>query len=318
VVNDKKRGVRVRVSPSEDGPVLEMHARNQDSMPQAPGSLVDNYIGRLRQVAAPIIKNQSDLTRYVRSRTTGCVGLALCVDVVNQLTFFEGWAAAIRSWSITVLVAWVIAYAMLSFVGRANLRLHEATVEFELLSRTDPLTGLPNRRALLNEAERITATLIVLVIFDIDHFKQVNDTFGHRAGDVVLQIVGRTIASELDSFGMVGRIGGEEFVLVCRDSAPAALVSALHRLRDRLANTPIVAAGQAVTVTISAGAAIRNDEPLDTLYAKADQALYRAKATGRNRVCLSSELEALLNTPSLSPPFKSLPAHPTNACFPNI
>jgi diguanylate cyclase (GGDEF)-like protein len=191
----------------------------------------------------------------------------------------------------------VIAYAMLSFVGRANLRLHEAMVELELLSRTDPLPGLPNRRALLNEAERTTATVLVLVIFDIDHFKRVNDTFGHRAGDVVLQIVGQTIPSELDGFGMVGRIGGEEFALICRESAPAMLVSALYRLRDRLAQTPIVAAGQAVTVTISAGAAIRNDEALDALYARADQALYRAKATGRNRVCLSPELEALLNTP---------------------
>jgi diguanylate cyclase (GGDEF)-like protein len=248
----------------------------------------------IRMIAAPSITNQRELARYVAVGTIASIAMALSVDIVNQLVFFAGWAAATRSWLITVCLSGGITVLMLSFIGRANLALHRAKCEYEVLSRTDPLTGLPNRRALLDDAEVDAAALLALVIFDVDYFKKVNDTFGHRAGDVVLKIIAQTLASALQPFGAVGRLGGEEFALIAKQGSSGSLVSALHSVCERIAATPIVAEGQAVTVSISAGAALYAGEDLNTLYVKADRALYQAKATGRNRVCVSADLAAQL------------------------
>jgi diguanylate cyclase (GGDEF)-like protein len=122
----------------------------------------------------------------------------------------------------------------------------------------------------------------------------VNDSYGHLAGDEVIKSIGEAMASELGEFGLVARVGGEEFALLA-STAPAVLVEArLLRLRDRVAATPILALGHAVRVTISAGIAVlRAGESFDQLYSAADRALYAAKAAGRNRVLTADAVEAL-------------------------
>ena len=242
-----------------------------------------------------MVTNRRELRSYVWIGTATVSATALSADIANQLIFFAGWDVAFRSWAITITIASVIASTMFSVVGRANLALYHTKRELETLSRTDPLTGLLNRRGIFDEVQKKKFGIFILVIFDLDHFKKINDRFGHHAGDTVLQVVSRIMADELEPLGIVGRLGGEEFALVARATSLVSVLAALHRLRERLAATPVRADGNAVSVTISAGAAIQgNDEELASVYTRADQALYEAKTAGRNRICLSAELEALL------------------------
>ncbi|MDO8875140.1 MAG: GGDEF domain-containing protein, partial [Pseudolabrys sp.] len=202
-----------------------------------------------------------------------------------------GWWASIRSWFLTVLIALAIALPMLWAVGRSQLAYYIAQANLERLSRTDPLTGLPNRRAILETAEDIGDDPLLLMIIDLDHFKNVNDSYGHRAGDFILATVAQRIQMELADIGVTGRLGGEEFaILVPAEGAPSALVRMQTFCRS-LASTPIVAHGASVRVTISVGAAFGTGRLFDRLYMEADRALYRAKALGRNRLCLDGDVQ---------------------------
>ncbi|EFH12089.1 GGDEF domain-containing protein [Pseudoroseomonas cervicalis] len=246
-----------------------------------------------RRIAAPQLRDRAGLARYVATATGAAVLLALAVDVAQQLLFFTDWPTALRSWAVTIVIATGIGVLLLGWIGRAHLALYEAKQQAERLSRTDPLTGLANRRALLEAAERGDLALMALVIIDLDHFKRVNDTHGHRVGDAVLQAVSGILAAELGEEGVLARLGGEEFALLAPGEAPAALLARLVRLRDRLADQPVVAEGRAVSVTISAGVALRQAGSFDALYGEADRALYAAKQGGRNRICLSEPLRHL-------------------------
>ena len=137
---------------------------------------------------------------------------------------------------------------------------------------------------------------MVLVIFDIDRFKRVNDTHGHLAGDEVIRRVARMLNEHLGTLGYLGRIGGEEFMLVGSSVDIDRLVASLSAFRECLAATSIVFDGGAVKVTMSAGAAVRGEDGgFNELYAEADRALYEAKALGRNRITYSRSFEALLD-----------------------
>jgi len=253
-----------------------------------------SFSGFLRRLVRPVIVDRRDLAGYVATTAVVCVILALAFDVANQLTFFESWEVAIRSWTITVVVVLTIAIPVAFAIGRAHLELYKAKLTVEKLSRVDPLTDLPNRRAIFDIAEGAHAQTMVLVIFDIDRFKNVNDTHGHMAGDQVIRRVSQMMADALRPLGTVGRIGGEEFMLVGRDIDVDRLVASLADFREQLAATPIVLKDTAVAVTMSAGVAVRSaGVAFNDLYADADRALYRAKALGRNRICYSHSFEAL-------------------------
>lgn len=165
--------------------------------------------------------------------------------------------------------------------------LRSALVEARGTARLDPLTELANRRAFDEAYDALPpGTPVALALCDIDHFKRVNDEFGHAVGDRVLRAVGLTIASESGG-AVVARYGGEEFAIlfvgVDIDAAVTLLdrarsAVAARRFRSRKTDAPIG------VVTISGGvAAGTSDAPREALYARADAALYRAKAAGRNR-----------------------------------
>lgn len=251
----------------------------------------------LRLVATPKVTDRRSLRRYVAVASGWALFVAMLVDVASQLVFFISWEVALRSWLITIGVALGIAIPILNWIGRAQLALYQSKTEMERLSRTDPLTGLPNRRALLEAAEQPGPRLMILVILDIDHFKRVNDTLGHRIGDAVLRGLGQIMAQELAGYGTLGRLGGEEFALIATHHPPQALLDRLAGLRDRLAGHPLLIEGHAVSITLSAGAALRQDGGFDQLYSEADRALYAAKQAGRNRICLSAALQALVQAP---------------------
>lgn len=157
-------------------------------------------------------------------------------------------------------------------------------------SETDALTGLSNRlcstRTLIEHTREanLTNTALCAALIDIDHFKSINDTYGHDTGDSVLQhfaALGRTLIRKSD---VLARVGGEEFLLIlpCSDLEEAFCV--VDRLRDQIAASPNAALGS-IRYTVSAGVAqLQAGETHEQLYRRADQALYRAKRTGRNRV----------------------------------
>lgn len=235
------------------------------------------------------IRNKRDLRRFVIRATATAVVAVLCLDIANQLVFFIDWNTALRSWLLTIIFATIVAWPILSIVGKAYLAAEEARAEAELMGRTDPLTGLPNRRALMEMSESHVGTM-VLVIADIDRFKAVNDTHGHLVGDEVIRRVGQMMAAELGPYGPLCRIGGEEFALLS-NAAPERIAEALRRLRDRITAMPLLIGDAAVTVTVSAGVAVRKSgESFMDVFAEADRALYAAKRDGRNRITFAPGL----------------------------
>ncbi len=159
-------------------------------------------------------------------------------------------------------------------------------------ARTDGLTGLLNRRAFDKATDELFTEWsnknqsFSLGLIDIDHFKQINDTYGHPAGDAVLQHISRLITSELGHAYCLARYGGEEFAMLSTRSSEDT-AAALDLLRDKVSKTQVTHDGKVIAVNLSAGAAqIVGDERIGKLVRRADEALYAAKLGGRNRVYL--------------------------------
>lgn len=172
-----------------------------------------------------------------------------------------------------------------------NARLFD---DVRYLAMTDELTGLANRRHFLQQSEqsishaqRLGQPLTALMV-DIDHFKQVNDTLGHAAGDDVLHNIAQTLQQEIRSSDLLARYGGEEFAVLLHNTTLPDAAQIAERLRHRVAQTPIATAQGARQVTVSIGIAELEADTLSAmaLLEDADMALYRAKNGGRNRVAL--------------------------------
>jgi diguanylate cyclase (GGDEF)-like protein len=196
-----------------------------------------------------------------------------------------------------VAPGWIAVFTieiLLYIVGTAFIVLilaKDRTVHiYKAAATTDPLTGLLNRRgffeaanALMTHNRRRMLPVSVLA-FDLDHFKSINDRYGHAVGDAVLQMFAKVARETLRASDIVGRLGGEEFVAVLPSTSAEAAVAA-ERVRTALAAASIVRGGQRVTATVSVG--VSSGAPttaVDALITRADDALYRAKANGRNRI----------------------------------
>jgi diguanylate cyclase (GGDEF)-like protein len=172
----------------------------------------------------------------------------------------------------------------------------------------DALTGVWNRGAIIDLAQRELRRTerehgpLGLVLVDVDHFKKVNDTLGHLAGDDVLREVANRMSREVRSYDLVGRYGGEEFLILLPGCNAVAAQENAERLRAEIAGSPIETSAGPVWLTISAGTISTVDSAgrgTDALLQAADEALYRAKAAGRNRVepARWAEQPALAGTP---------------------
>lgn len=165
----------------------------------------------------------------------------------------------------------------------------------------DPLTGLYNRRYMASrlrqavDAWEASAERVSVILFDIDHFKRINDSWGHQAGDEVLRAVTARMGKQLRALDIAGRYGGEEFMVLLSGAAGREASEAAERVRAAIAREPfvMVSAGVTVEVTISAGVAeiLHGDTP-ERLIARADAALYQAKAAGRNQVVVAQKKAA--------------------------
>jgi two-component system, cell cycle response regulator len=186
-------------------------------------------------------------------------------------------------------------------VGRRVAELHRQikakNLLLEELAQTDSLTGLPNRRAIEDWTKRALSGAqrhgfaLWLVMADLDHFKRVNDTHGHEAGDVVLKRFAELLRANTRTSNMCGRIGGEEFVLSLSHVDRAGVEIAIERIRRQFEAEKFAFDGKVVTATASFGIAGfegSNAPSLDQLLRSADAALYIAKGKGRNRLEFSS------------------------------
>ena len=186
-------------------------------------------------------------------------------------------------------------------VGRRTIELQHELEEknrcLEEMARTDSLTGLPNRRAIEEWAERqIKGSSrhrfpLWVVLGDLDCFKQVNDGYGHEAGDRVLRTFAETLASVTRACDMCGRLGGDEFLLVITHVTAEHIEATINRFREQFAELSFPFAGQSLRLTATFGVAGRESGSAETfrlLMREADEMLYQAKREGRNRVKVSA------------------------------
>lgn len=174
------------------------------------------------------------------------------------------------------------------------------------LSSRDPLTGLANRRsfelALAREIDRVARSgePALLLVLDIDHFKRVNDTWGHGAGDGVIRAVAGVLNECVRPMDLVARTGGEEYAIVLPNCAPAFGEAVAERIRRRVEALPIqVAPGERISATVSIGGAFAPQWVRSSAHLwleRADQQLYRAKGRGRNLVCLEPTAVSLVSS----------------------
>lgn len=169
--------------------------------------------------------------------------------------------------------------------------LTDANIRLEELATTDPLTGAFNRRRLLDvigvECQRVLrgVTTISVLMLDVDHFKKINDSYGHSVGDDVLCAVVQRIKDSIRATDSVYRYGGEEFLVLLPMLDNSGAIISAERLRKIVEDTPVEVDGHSIALTISVGiASYRHGESPDQLLARADELLYAAKKAGRNRV----------------------------------
>ncbi len=179
-------------------------------------------------------------------------------------------------------------------VKKLQDQLRQRNVELELMSSTDMLTGLSNRRHLAEQLDKLCHAArrhqesVAVIMFDIDHFKHVNDTYGHAAGDLVLCALARILLAEIRNEDIACRWGGEEFLVILPRSDIDNARAVAERIRLAIAAQPMTVAGRRIAVTISGGCAVWPDESSDELIRTADARLYEAKDAGRNRIVAPS------------------------------
>lgn len=162
-------------------------------------------------------------------------------------------------------------------------------------ARVDPLTGLANRRAFLADGDTITrhqfsrGRPVAVFLIDLDHFKAVNDKYGHAMGDRVLKLFAEICGEKLRASDLVGRLGGEEFAVLISDATRDNAFLVAERIRTAFQDAGRMVEGEPLAATLSIGVAISQDpeQNFETMLSQADQALYRAKGRGRNRVELA-------------------------------
>jgi diguanylate cyclase (GGDEF)-like protein/PAS domain S-box-containing protein len=178
--------------------------------------------------------------------------------------------------------------------NQAFIRMKRRVIELEQDAFRDPLTGISNRKLLeikINTAIREYRQHQIsfgLLFLDIDHFKGVNDTYGHQEGDRVLQSIAKNMIEYLRATDLCGRWGGEEFIAVLYNLNLKELARVAEKLRAMIANSAISIGERQISITVSIGATlVRETDTLDTIVARADQLMYQSKQGGKNRVTVS-------------------------------
>ncbi|MDV8009543.1 GGDEF domain-containing protein [Rhodococcus sp. IEGM 1318] len=236
--------------------------------------------------AIPAIAAMASTRRVILGHTIVAIALAWAVSIAVA----ESLASALVSCAVSVTVIWLPVF----MIGTLRRSLEFSRARYRELANTDPLTGLPNRRGFLDRVERYArenpsgAEEVGFLVIDVDHFKQINDHFGHAAGDAVLNDVVAATLGAVRADVLVGRFGGEEFVAFF----PASSLKAVFALSESIR----ISVAQCCNVTVSIGGifctvddhgltpSVTLSEFVDVLARRADTLMYAAKAAGRNTV----------------------------------
>jgi diguanylate cyclase (GGDEF)-like protein len=234
-----------------------------------------------REQQSQLLKIQFDSARQQERNQQLAAEKQLMQKHVSTLQLAQRWQYAALSLIALLLV---ILFSFAVSLKRRNRKLHR-------LAMTDELTGIANRRRIMMQAEQErvkaldTAKPLSFLIVDLDHFKQVNDKYGHDVGDTVLQQMSLTVSAMLREQDHFGRTGGEEFLIVLPDTDSEAAFAIAERLRRAISDISFADTPGKMQVTCSIGLSqFRPDEALNISLSRADDALYKAKTEGRNRV----------------------------------
>ncbi len=244
------------------------------------------------------------LKQIIFGWAVAAVGLTLVVMFVPMQS---GWPHATTAERLISALAMTLALLRMAYLGSYNYALrmtvHRRSLELdtmlrqiERLATRDELTGALNRRSLqilLEEQLQLAAAGgqgFCVALLDLDHFKTVNDTYGHLTGDAVLKRFAELASSTTRGHERVGRYGGEEFLAIMNTSSLVGAAAAVERIRSSIANHDWAALAPGLTLTVSAGVALyKHGDRVESLLQRADQALYRAKGRGRNQVVTEAQ-----------------------------
>lgn len=244
---------------------------------------------------APLLVDQSCLKCHaVQGYKVGDIRGGISVwfdinDVTKQLR-----TNYVAIFLLTVLTIFILILLTYLFFRQFRIKLDEARALLDKMSKTDILTDISNRRHLM---ERFTEELerskrsgkdLCCIMLDVDHFKEINDTFGHLKGDDVLRELAKILKDSVRNYDVLGRYGGDEFVVVLPDTNLENAASLAERIRQTvesdLGSKSALANDRSVTISLGLTSACDDDKNIETIIKRADDALYRAKEDGRNRV----------------------------------
>lgn len=253
-------------------------------------------------VALLLLADPPGDARGAAGLTAGAMLLAAAIWTL-RVAVLLGWVAATGDAAVAQTLASLMATSQQVATVAATFALFAIEVRkmegaLRRAASVDELTGLPNRRSVLEQFPRIVGVAsrnglsIGLVLFDVDHFKTVNDLHGHLAGDALLRHVSGVLAEQTRAGDLVGRVGGEEFVVLLANAGADDATKAAESIRRRVEASSLGYGSRTLQVTVSAGVAAHpaDGETWDALFAAADRRLYDSKRGGRNRVTGPAEV----------------------------
>lgn len=236
-------------------------------------------------------------------RTMLSVGALIVTSYLVLLSALLTWAPERVNWRVEVVIVFayfsvlmIVAY-LGSVIAGMRTTLKKQNQKLEILASRDALTQLPNRRALMDQLTQESARIdrrtaaqseLCISMLDIDHFKRINDTWGHDAGDAVLMQVSQVLQKTMRQGDFVGRFGGEEFVILLPESTLSAAIQAAERIQACIAELTFPELPDGTRITVSQGISVHQPgDKIEVTLKHADEALYQAKAQGRNRVVVA-------------------------------